>query len=267
MKKILLLLGLLLAASLILTSCGKVGSPQIEEVSAPPAAPVVEEKPADTGNLLTGGVIAVPVEPALNIRVQELKKLSEGINSYQYFYHSTYRTDNNLIIQETSYDVSINGYLVKKSYLEPVWYNNVPYFDAYLNINEHSAWGVCSKAAVTCQPDFWKKAYKMSFYQEKLDTTPLDLVQKLDNKAKVTGEMLYGNRQVTLIDAELTDGKYQRLYVDNFYGLPLRQIIFVLNKEEQEVIMNDYYFDLVAAGAGSVSLAEVRLPEDVVKVE
>jgi hypothetical protein len=263
MRKTILFIGIMLIASLMLTACSKDANQPTDTVPTP----ITETSAsAGSGTSITGSVVAVPVEEdtLANIRVQELKALGQKVNSYKYNYKSIYHdNEDGLLVQEKSYTAIISGNLVRKSYGNSIKFNkDFSYFDAYLDTSKKVAYGTCAKATITCTSEHYHKAYQIDYYKEELDVTPIELISKLDDDAKVIGERDYNNRKVTMVDSKRLEGNYQRLYVDNFYGLPLKQIIFIYNANNEEVVLRERYFDLIAAGPGSVKLSEVIIPSE-----
>ncbi|MEK6938458.1 MAG: hypothetical protein AABX04_05415 [Nanoarchaeota archaeon] len=259
---ILMVLGLLLVVSLI-TACSSTVSDQ-QTANTPTGTSPKEDTPSG----ITGAAVGISTEEVeekslpTNIWVQELKLKSEGIDNYNYFYRSTYRNLNGLYIEEESYKVYVQGTNMKKVYLNTQYLDKqIPYTEVYLDNIKHTAYGVCPLAGVSCD-EMKKKYVVLNYFEEVVKITPLDLVEKLDRTAKsLSNDEVFDNREATLIVSKLPDGTLEKLWVDNFYGLPMKRVVYVLNKDAQEVVLEEYTFTSISAGAGAVSPAEVSLPE------
>lgn len=223
---------------------------------------------------LTGAVVGIvddgsvenKVELPYNIWVQELKLKGQEVKDYSYNYQSDYLNSNGLIISKPTYYVFIKGNLARKVYPGPIKGQGQIYYDnVYLDDVLQTAYGVCRKTGITCS-ELKGKYFPLVYAEQKMEITPVGLVSKLDRYSKATGQISYANRQVTYVESELTDGKVERLYVDEFFGLPVHQEIFIM-VDGKELVLEEREFSRISAGKGAVSTKDVVLPEELVLLE
>ncbi|MFH0701740.1 MAG: hypothetical protein V2A62_04855 [Candidatus Woesearchaeota archaeon] len=259
---ILMVLGLLLVVSLI-TACSSTVSDQ-QTANTPVDTSPKEDIPSG----ITGAAVGVLTEEVeekslpTNIWVQELKLKSSNIKNYHYYYISNYRNPNGLYIEDNSYKVYVYNTKVKKEYSQTQFLNKrFSYNEVYLDNVKHTAYGTCTLKGISCD-EMEGKYLILNYFEELVKITPLDLVEKLDRTAKsLSSEELFDNREATLIVSKLPDGTLEKLWVDNFYGLPIKRIVYILNNNDEEVILETHTFTSISAGAGAVSPVEVSLPE------
>ena len=269
-------IGLLLVA-LLLMGCSSTKLPTTPESSS--------------GNGITGAVINVPtseekvITPITNVeeevqeeskealsfynpKIKELRDRSAQVDNYDFNYKSIIMTSTGLYLDETSYRVKIKGEKIKKTYPEPkYWKREIFYNDVYLDAAQKTAYGVCSKTGITCK-DIKNNTYVLNYIAEDVTITPRIIMDELiPTQVKVTGETYYDKRKVILLEFATPEGNQERLFVDDFYGLPLRQVIFKSNEDNEEVRLVDRIFDLIGAGNGTVKFSEVNVPEGMKVVE
>jgi len=233
------------------------------------------ENPASNpGNSLTGAIVGIVEDAPLenkeelpyNIWVQELKLKGKDVNEYRYAYRSQYLNSNGLIIPISAYNVYIKGDKVRKVYLQPVKLNGAIYYDnVYLDHTKKTAFGICVKGGITCE-EVKEKYFPLSYSEQQLDTTPVELINGLDRYSKSTRQMRYSNRQVTFVESELPDSKTERLYVDEFFGLPLYREVFQII-DGKELVLEEQDFYPVIAPVGSVDIEEVTLSSKLTLLE
>jgi hypothetical protein len=245
--KILLVI-MLLVVSLVLISCDS-GS----EESLPNDVSVGSPAPAESTPIVE------KEELPYNIWVQELKLKGQAVVEYEYNYQSDYLNHNGLIIQKSSYQAEIKGEKIRKTYSKPLKLKEGIFYDTvYLNAADKTATGICLKRSITCE-DMKEKYVVLSYEDEKLDPTPVDLIKGVDKYSKSTSQRSYENRKVTYVESQLPDFKTERLYVDEFSGLPLRREVFNL-KDGKEIILEQQDFSQMSTGSGSVDIENVVLP-------
>ncbi|MFA6461335.1 MAG: hypothetical protein WCV90_03640 [Candidatus Woesearchaeota archaeon] len=264
---ILSVLGLLLAFSLIFTGCSSSISDSQNTSST-----------LSSGNGLTGAAIGVPEDPveevkpvekplAYNIRVQELKLMASQADSYKYTFKSISMENNGISVEETSFKLFVRGDQMKKVYLQAKHHQKGLYYnEVYLNPLTHTAYGTCTLRGVICS-DSQNKYFKLNYFAEAVVDTPVELMAKLDGNTKALRETMSGDRHATVLQSELPDGTMERLVVDDFYGLPLDQIIFKYNSDEEEVVLHELRYISLVAGTGTVKLDDVTIPANFVEVE
>ncbi len=273
---ILNLIGLVLAA-LLLTACTPTppeASPAVPNASAPAITGAIVSVPVSEEKVITPIVeeevsIEFPEQLSFyNPKIKELRDRSAQVDNYDFNYKSTIMTSSGLYLDDANYRVKIKGEKIKKTYFEPkYWKGEIFYNDIYLDAAQKTAYGVCSKTGITCK-DIKNKAYGLDYAAEDVTITPRIIMDELvPTQVKVTGETYYNKRKVILLELATPEGNQERLFVDDFYGLPLRQVIFKLNEDNEEVKLVDRTFDLIGAGPGTVKSSEVNVPEGMEVVE
>ncbi|MBI4980832.1 hypothetical protein HZC30_04725 [Candidatus Woesearchaeota archaeon] len=271
-------MGLLLAVLLLIGCSSTAPSSNTALSNTTPAIP-------DTsGSAITGAIISVPEEEVIkpiaeikdeaqeepkeelsfyNPKIKELRDRSAQVDNYEYYYKSTVMTSTGLYLDDANYQVKIKGEKIKKTYIEPkFWKEDIFYDEVYLDVVQETAYGVCSKLGITCE-GINHNAYKLDYAAEDVTITPRIIMDGLiPTQVKVTGETYYQKRKVILLEFTTPEGNQERLFVDDFYGLPLRQVIFRLNEDDDEVVLVDRTFNLIGAGSGTVKNSEVNVPND-----
>ncbi len=236
--------------------------------------PVVETPPGETlsSNGITGGAIGVPVEEKAeepiqtkfyNNRIQDLMDKTKLINNYQ-FHDRTLRLNyNNIYVEDPAYEVLVRENKAKIIYNEAKKGGpNLFYNEVYLNFNDKTAYGVCSLTGTICK-ELKGKAYILNYETEKYQTSPLDLIAEIPSTAKVTGTTIYNNRQVTLVEFEIGESRVKRVYLDSYYGLPLKEEEYK-QTEDGPMVLLSREFDPVIVGSGTVKTFDVNLPSELV---
>jgi hypothetical protein len=272
------LIGLLLMV-LLLIACSPT-TPSLNTTSTVPDA---------SGSAITGAIISVPEEEIIkpiaeikdeaqeepkeelsfyNPKIKELQDKSAQIDNYEFYYKSTVMTSTGLYLDNANFRVKVKGEKLKKTYPSPkFWKGEIFYNEVYLDAVQKTAYGVCSKTGITCK-DINNNAYKLDYITEDVTITPRIIMDELiPTQVKVTGETYYQKRKTILLERATPEGNQERLFVDDFYGLPLRQVIFRLNEDGDEVRLVDRTFNLIGAGSGTVKISEVTVPEDLEVVE
>lgn len=187
-------------------------------------------------------------EPAPNAEIVELlEKNKEATN-----YHFVFDAD-----KAEGYEVFISGSKVKKVYLDAkplrgdIFYNTI-----YLNRETKTAVGICNKPGVTCGA-IWNKVYTINYEQENIAPTPVEIIDQARNPQEVGSEVMM-NRKLTIIEFTNADGKKERWSLDNFYGLPSRQVIY----SSDGVVEESHTFTKLSVG--QVREDEITLPTDYV---
>lgn len=269
-NKILYVIGLMLAA-LLLIACSSTKPSTIE---------------SSAGSGITGAAIGVPEQKPVeavpevkteekkeevvlyNPKIKELKDKSAQINNYYYHFRSVIINSNEISVENVAYGLMVRDSKMKKIYFKPQnWKGGVFYNEIYLDTNQKTAYVTCTEAGVLCQPS-WGKAYKFSYDTESVSITPKKIMDDLNPADyKALGFTLVGKRRAVILEKITLGVNKEKLFVDDYYGLPLRRVIFNLNEDNEEVILSDQTFDLVGAGSGTVKSGDVNVPEDFEVVE
>lgn len=163
-------------------------------------------------------------EPAPNADILALLGRNKDSTNYHYMFDA----DN-----AQGYEVFILGAKVKKEYTDTrhlrgdIFYNII-----YLDQDARTAFGICTKPGTSCS-SAWNKVYVVDYDMENIGTTPIDIVKQVHNPQKVGSEMLM-NRALTIIEYINADEKRERLSLDDYYGLPSRQVIYSADDEIEE---------------------------------
>ncbi len=239
-----------------------------------------------SGNGITGAAIGVPEEkPAevvpevkteekkeevilYNPKIKELKDKSAQIDNYYYRFQSVVIGSNGISVENNAYSLMVRGLQSKKVYLQPKnWKEDIYYNEVYLDSNQKTAYVACTDSGVLCDPSKLK-AYRFSYDTESVSITPKKIMEDLNPADyKVLGFILIGPRRAVILEKITSEATKEKLFVDDYYGLPLRQVFFNLNEDEEEVIMVDRLFGFIGAGSGTVKLNDVTIPESLEVVE
>ena len=123
------------------------------------------------------------------------------------------------------YEVSIAGDKVKKVYFDPVLLRrDIFYTTVYFNFNSSEIIVTCEKPSIACGPH-WKEAFRLLQKKEHIYTTPAEILKQV-HSPNVTGSETFDNRALTIIEYTNKAGQRERLSVDQFSGLPVRQRIY-----------------------------------------
>ena len=185
-------------------------------------------------------------EPAPNADIVALLQRNKDVTNYHYVFDAD---------KVEGYEVFISGSNVKKVYIDAkplrgdIFYNTI-----YLNRETKTAVGICNKPGVTCGA-IWNKAYIVDYESENIGPTPVEMIDTVRNPQEVGSEVML-NRDLTIIEFINADGKKERWSLDDFYGLPSRQVIYSSDEEIEES------HTFIKLSVGQVQEEEVRLPEE-----
>lgn len=239
-----------------------------------------------SGNSITGAVIGVPEEKPVEVvpevtieekkeevilynpKIKELKDKSAQIDNYYYHFQSVVIGSNGISVENNAYSLMVRGLQSKKIYLQPKnWKEDIYYNEVYLDSNQKVAYVACADTGVLCKPS-WEKAYGFSYDSESVSITPKKIMDDLNpHDYKVLGFTLVDDRRAVILETTTLEGNKEKLFVDDYYGLPLRQVIFKLNEDDEEIILVNRNFILVGAGSGTVKISDVTVPGDFEVVE
>lgn len=199
------------------------------------------------------------------VKTQETSEIDKLINkgkattNYQYYFISTARDENGHYYEKASYDTYIKEDKIKKVYISPKKLDEESYYnEVYLDTAEESAIGICTKIGVLCK-GIYDKAYQIDYETEKLAVTSVGLLENVGSDAQKVSEEVINNRKTTVIEYTNSQGQKERLALDRYYGLPLKQLIYVTEGDE-ETISEKSTFSKVSTG--NVKNADVTLPAE-----
>lgn len=258
---LILKLSFLLAIVPLLISCGS-EQPVMEELAEMPGqiSEAVETAADEIGEKTNEIIDEIKEETATEHtpEVAELIAESDDISSYHYSFRSMVRDNVGNFKETASYQAFIKGDKIKKTFISPKEFDNEFYYNqVYLDAQKRVAYAVCEGSGVLCE-GFYNKARKISYNTEKISATPLDLIQSIPADAAKVEEETIENRKAAIIAYKNSQGQYEKLSIDTYSGIPLKQIIYTL-EDDEEVILEKNTFSL--DGINSVKNSDVTLPD------
>ncbi|MBI5133580.1 MAG: hypothetical protein HZA83_02605, partial [Thaumarchaeota archaeon] len=223
-----------------------------EQKEAPKEEAVPASVPAPVQPNSKPKITIIPPEekpkPTYEPDVAVLLQKAHAVSSYRYTFDAA---------KSDTYDYFVNGNKVKKVYLEPVKIRDLIYYnEVYLDLNLKTAVGVCTKGVSSCTTA-WKKAYPLSFEKEEVILTPLETIIDVPYSAHVVGEELFDGQETSIVEYINTQGRMVRLWMDQYTGLPLKQVIYSVDADTEKELVK-HTFTRVILG---VKKSEVTFPE------
>lgn len=181
--------------------------------------------------------------------------------NFRYAFISKVRDEFGNMRQTADYDVVVRDDKAKRVYLNPTrWDKEVFYTEVYLDNTAKKVTLVCARTTGTLCAPFYKKAFVVNDYETyKIPFTILDVMKGISPDAKVIGTSVIDNRKVTIIAYADKEGKRHKVYMDNFYGLPLRHEVRIEENEKLVMVQEDEFRRMVA---GHVNKEDVVVPAD-----
>lgn len=160
---------------------------------------------------------------------KDLLNKGKDINNYKLAFKSQTRTEEGLFLEKETYTLYAKDSKFRLVYanhkkLEP----GVNYDTLYLDTEAKTAYATCENKGVICESDKWK-AFGMNYNEEIAKiVTPLTLLNRISTGSDIKHlkGLWYDNRKVTIVDFVNPDASLEELYIDNFYGIPLKQVIY-----------------------------------------
>ena len=176
-------------------------------------------------------------------KVNALLEKSRGITNYHYFYDTP---------SIEGYEVTVKDNKIKKAYTTPLKLeSNIYYSEVYLDSAQKTAIAICTKTSILCD-EAWGKAYSLNYASQLPEMDPIALINQV-KYAEEAGSEVIENRQTTILEYTNSDGRREQLSVDNYYGIPLQQIIY----ENDEIIEKRTFTKF---SIGNVKESEVTMP-------
>jgi len=242
MKKEILVI--LVISIFLLSAC----TPAVEKVST-------SEKSSPAEKKVSSGEVPPVVLPPLDFEIAALLNKNKEATNYNYVYDAE---------KTQGYAVYRLGNKVKKVYSEPLKMDaNIFLNTFYLDLEKKTAFGICDKLGVTCSEQ-WNKAYPLDFSTQETALSPLDLANAVPITAKIFGGESVDGRSTEIIEYLNAEGKLERLSLDKFYGLPIKQVIYSSADAKSEVEVKHTYTRLAI---GQLKESDVSLPEGVEMVK
>jgi hypothetical protein len=156
------------------------------------------------------------------------------------------------------YDYYIYGQNARKVYLVPIKLKgDVNYNEVYFDTNLQNAVAVCTKGVSSCN-FAWKKAYNVDYEKERVYLTPMSVVDNIPYSAKKVGEEVFDNQKTSIIEYVNGEGRKERLWMDHYTGLPLKQVIYSVDVENGDKELTKHTFTRVIL---NIKKSEVMFPE------
>jgi len=189
-------------------------------------------------------------KPQYDPIVNELIEKTKKIDTYRYTFDAS---------KGGTYDYYINGQKTKKVYLVPIKLNgDINYNEVYLDDGLQDAVVVCTKGVSSCTYA-WKKAYAVKYENEKVELTPLSVVANIPYSAQKVGEEVVDNQETSIIEYINGQGKKERLWMDHYTGLPLKQVIYSVDTENGDKELLKHTFTRIILGVKKV---DVTFPKE-----
>ncbi len=209
--------------------------------------------------------VILPAEPVqksntnLDSEILELVEKTNDIDNYEYYYKSVIRNEYGSSVTDESYQLYYNGGLMKKVYNDAKFLaDEFRYNEVYLNSDDNKALIVCTLTSVSCE-DYLKQGYSIFAAPELPEVTPLIIIENIPTSAEETGEVTIDGRKVMIIEYEIGNDEYETVYLDTYYGLPLKKEIYTYDVDEKIVLETKTFSKIVVDG---VKLSEVTFPEE-----
>ena len=201
------------------------------------------------------GISSQPSEkavlPSLHPEISALLNKNKDISNYNYLYDAD---------KTEGYAVYRVGNKLKKVYTEPLKMGSNLFLNSfYLDLEKKTVFGVCDKLGVTCTEQ-WNKAYPLDFFSQEIADSPRDLAQRVPATARIAGGENVESRATEIIEYINADGKLERLSLDKFYGLPLKQVIYSSADTKGTIVVKHTYTHLAV---GQLKESDVALPEGI----
>lgn len=195
--------------------------------------------------------------PELNPQIASLIARGKEINNIQYVYE--FGTSNNYktFMAEKSYTVYLKGDKVRKVYVDVMKFGkNIFYNEVYLDLSKKTAYGICNIKTVSCD-NLQGGAYKVDFEAEKLPVTPMEMLNDITPETLILRQEWFDLRNTTLTQFLNKKSQFEYLNLDVFYGLPLRQVISVIQEKEERMLTQTTFTSIAV---GHLEDKDVNLP-------
>jgi len=175
-----------------------------------------------------------------------MKLLDKGneINSYAYSYKTKRKNSFGNVEEGDNYQVYIKNEKVKKIHAkfqklnEDVFYNEV-----YLDNKKEEAFVVCTLVDVMCDKNR-NTPHDIRYDYEKLGITPMTVLESIPKDAESAGSQTVNSRSSSAFRYDQY-GKQIKVYLDKYYGIPLKKEIYKYNDDKTELI-ESYSFKIVS---------------------
>jgi len=226
MRKTIFILGILLV--LVFSGCAKQYVCSDGKTVSDPALCIVKETPAPITN--------IPSEPKQEVVQQPVEQPKPVVKEIDVDIQKLFDKAKTMTNYEYDYTAPKNGFVARVSVLNnnlkilftkgPQVYLGYKYDTVYFDTVKKSAVAMCTTLG-DCEN---MTAAKQEDYNRVYVKTPLELIDEVVY-AKLTGEEMMDNRNSKVVDYKLSDGETGRMWIDIFYGVPLKRL-FTMDGEQ-----------------------------------
>lgn len=175
-------------------------------------------------------------EPTSNAQIVALLEKNKEATNYHYVFDAD---------KAEGYEIFLLGSKVKKVYTDTRYLRGDIFYDIiYMDKERKTAIGICNKPGTTCS-GIWNNAYALEYDTQEGGPTPTDILSQVHNPQEVGSEVLM-NRALTIIEYINPQERRERLSLDNYYGLPSRQVIY--GSDDNEDIIESHTFTKLSVG-------------------
>ncbi|PIN76102.1 hypothetical protein COV17_03330 [Candidatus Woesearchaeota archaeon CG10_big_fil_rev_8_21_14_0_10_36_11] len=219
------------------------------KIEEPRPEPFVEPKP----------IIEEPAQEISEPTDEITRLINKGkqVTNYKYSFIGTELSSRGKLEPLLSYTMYVKDEKAKIVYVDNLRYATDMYYNE-VYLNGEDAIGACAKSK-SCD-------YTLKYYPINHTIPEINPVQLLYNVP--SGIEKYDNRPVDgrdtfVVQYTNNDGKYERTYIDTYYGIVVELVIFRMDNET-EVVLQRYLFDNIGS---SVKDSDVTLGAEYVAVE
>ncbi len=169
-------------------------------------------------------------------------------DNYKYRYSSSFLNKNGQYQQRQGFIVSIKGSKIKKEYSDLQKPDVSTSYDAvFLDPDAKTAYAICSLTEAKCGESYMKR-YVLSYEDEKLAITPLEVLSMIGYDAYLKGTEVYEDRKAYVLYHTNAQGNKEKLLIDKFYGIPLKQEIYKQEGDEEKKIEENSFVIMTVGG-------------------
>ena len=249
------IISLILMLSLFLIAC----SNQDQTLAEMPVADNVKEvTPSSEANGIAEA--ATSEEPIINLDEETINLIEKGkeYTNFDYLYEVSNRNQYGSYIQDRSYHLYYLKGQIKKTYSEAIKVGqNFQYTEVYFSENDADALVTCALNILSCE-DYRNQGYKINAAVEKLKVTPITVLDNIPLSAEKGGANENIDNRKTIILTYPVGNNFERVFLDSYYGLPLKMETYTYDVDEIVVLKTEKFSKLSVNG---VKIAMLTLPE------
>ncbi len=189
--------------------------------------------------------------PSYDANISALLELNKKVHSYSYILDGT---------KGAYFEIFVTQNFTKKVRSDTLKLKGDSYYNTiYLDNRKKTAVAVCDKPGISCS-SVRLKAFTVDFSQESDFLTPFDALFNLSYNAHKVGEEIIDGRNTVIVEEVNSDAKKERLWIDYYYGLPLKTVVYESVKGK-DVALETHTFTHFIVG---VNEEDVILPQEYV---